>query len=182
MDHEPIAARRTLRKDPRGWQIDDDPTAERVLQSLEILGLIFAETLLKRLSHLHLDPTDDDLDLALRGLGHLSGSVAMTRLAWMTGVDETGNLRRDKADEPEAEDVGDAMRRVLNWLFEWDLNDIDAPPQFRAPTAPPATVRVDLNELWAAAIYLDRRARNQGTTGPGRRRDIVRTTTRRTST
>lgn len=180
-DHQPLPARKPLRKDPRGWQIEDDPTAERVLQALEILGLIFAETMLKRLSHLHLDPTDDDLDLALRGLGHLSGSVAMTRLAWMTGIDETGIPRRDKADEPEAEDVGAAMRRVLNWIFEWDLADVNAPPKFRQPSPPPASVRIDLNELWASAIYLDRRARNQGTTGPGRRRDIVRTTTRRLS-
>jgi hypothetical protein len=178
-DHQPLAARRTLRKDPRGWQIEDDVTAERTLQALEIFGLIFAEIALKRISDLGLDPNDHDLDLALRGLGHVAGAVGMSRLAWMTGIDEMGRHRGDKADEIEAEDVGAAMRRVLNWLLEWDITNIDAPPTLRPPTPPPASVRIDLNELWASALYLNRRASGQGNRGPGERRRMVRTTTRR---
>jgi hypothetical protein len=178
----PLSAYRgALRKDPRGWQIEDDAVAERTLQALEIFGLVFAEVVLHRVSRLNLDPGDNQLDLALRGLGTLSGRVAMSRLAWLTGIDETGAVRRDRADEAEAEAVGERMRAVLAWLLEWDLTDPDAPPQLRPPSPPPASVRLALSELHAAAMYLDRRARGQGTTGPGRRRSMVRTTTRRTS-
>ncbi len=173
--------RGTLRKDPAGWQIEDDETAERVLQALEILGLVFAEIVLHRVSRLSLDPHDSDLDLGLRGLGSLSGRVAMSRLAWLAGVDETGARRRDKAGTAEAEAVGERMRAILNWLLVWNPTDPDQPPQLRPPSAPPASVRLAIAELYAGAMYLDRRARSQGTSGPGDRRSMVRTTTRRTS-
>lgn len=177
---QPLAAPRTpLRKDPRGWQIEDDAVAERTLQALEILGLVFAEMVLHRIGRLGLDPNDHDLDLSLRALGSISGRVAMSRLAWLTGVDEAGNRRMDKADESEAEAVGLRMRAILHWLLEWDLTNPDAPPELRPPTPPPATVRLALSELWAAAMYLDRRAKGQGTSGPGARRNMIRTTTRR---
>lgn len=172
---------RPLRKDPRGWQIEDDPVAEETLRALEVLGLIFAETALHRLSRLGLDPGDADLDLSLRALGSLSGRVAMSRLAWQTGIDETGVDRKDSAGTAEAEAIGERLRDVLNWLFKWDMTDPDAPPQLREVTPPPPIVRVALQDLWAAALYLDRRAGAQGTTGPGRRRSMVRETTRRTS-
>lgn len=179
---QPLSAPRTpLRKDPRGWQIEDDAVAERTLQALEILGLIFAEMVLHRISRLNLDPADRDLDLSIRGLGSISGRVAMSRLAWLTGTDETGKRRMESADEAEAEAVGLRMRSILHWLLEWDLTDPDAPPELRPPTPPPASVRLALTELWAAAMYLDRRAKGQGTSGPGARRNMIRTTTRRKS-
>lgn len=182
MTARPIAAfRRPLRKDPRGWQIEDDVAAERTLQALEVLGLIFAEIVLHRVSRAGLAPGDPELDLSLRALGSVSGRVAMSRLAWMTGIDETGAKRKDQAGDPggEAEAVGERMRAVLEWLLVWDLTDPDAPPVMRPPSPPPPTVILALRELWAAATYLDRRARSQGTTGPGSRRNMIRTTTRR---
>lgn len=182
MTTRPLAAfRHPLRKDPRGWQIEDDAAAERTLQALEILGLIFAEMVLHKISRVGLAPYDPDLDLSLRGLGSISGRVAMSRLAWLTGTDEAGNPRRDKADEAEAEAVGERMRAILNWLLVWDLTDPDQPPELRPPTEPPASVVLALRELWAASMYLDRRAKGQGTTGPGARRNMIRTTTRRTA-
>lgn len=174
------ALRRPLRRDPRGWQIEDDDAAERTLQALEAAGLIFAEMVLHRISRLGLDPTDHDLDLALRGLGTLAGRVGMSRLSWLTGVDEAGNARRDKAeDDGTAEAVGERLRLILRWLLEWDPINPDAPPTFRPPSSPPASVRIALDELHAAAVYLDRRLNDQGLPGPGGRRSMARTTTRR---
>lgn len=182
MTAKPLAPfRHPLRRDPRGWQIEDDDVAERLLQALETFGLILAELTLHRFSRLGLDPSDHDLDLALRGLGTLAGRVGMSRLAWLTGIDETGARRSDSADDDTARAVGERMRTVLDWLLVWDLTDPDAPPAFRKPSPPPARVRVALDELHAAATYLDRRARGQGNAGPGRRRNMVRTTTRRQS-
>lgn len=182
MTREPIAAfRQPLRRDPRGWQIEDDPMAEEALRAVETLGMIFAEMVLHRLSRAGLNPGDPDTDLALRAMGSVAGRVGMSRLAWQTGVDETGNPRRDSAGTPEAEAAGERMRAVLNWLFEWDLNDPDAPPKLRTPSTPPATVRLALEELWAALLYFDRRAKGQGVVGPGQRRRVTRETTRRTS-
>lgn len=179
---EPIAAfRQPLRRDPLAWQIEDDPMAEEALRAVETLGLLFAEMALHRLSRLGINPGDPDTDLALRAIGSISGRVAMTRLAWQTGTDEQGRERREKADTAEAEAAGERMRAVLNWLFEWNLTDPDAPPSLRQPSTPPPSVRLALNELWAALTYLDRRARGQGSSGPGRRRNMTRTTTRRTS-
>lgn len=172
-------SRAPIRKDPRGWQIEDDPTAEALLQALEAAGLIMLEMVLKRFSRMGLEPGDHKLDLALRGLGHTAGSIGMTRLAWLTGTDEVGNPRRDKAGTAEAEAVGEAMRRVLQWLLIWDPTNEDAPPVFAPPSVPRPTVRLDLDELHAVATYLNRRAHNQGTTGPGARRRMVRTTTRK---
>jgi hypothetical protein len=170
--------RKPLSKDPRGGVIEDDPTAEELLRALESAGLILLELVLHRFSRLGLDPHDSDLDLALRGLGTLAGRVGMSRLSWMTGISETGTKRADKAGTAEAEAVGEAMRRVLQWLLEWDLTNADLPPQFAAPSVPRPTVRLDLAELHNAALYLDKRARQQGTSGPGGRRRMVRTTTR----
>lgn len=175
------AARRPLRNDPVAWQIEDDDVAEAALEAVEALGLLFAEMVLHRVSRLHLDPADGDLDLAVRAIGSVAGRVGMSRLAWLSGVDEAGHHRRDSADSDSAKAVGEAMRRVTNWLLAWDLTDPDAPPQLRPPTPPSPTVRLDLDELHAALIYLDRRAGAQGLPGPGRRRSIVRTTTRRRS-
>jgi hypothetical protein len=174
-------ARKPFRNDPRGWQIEDDATAEALLEAAEAAGLIFLELVLHRLSRLSLEPGDHDLDLALRGLGTLAGRVGMSRLSWLTGIDELGRARQDKAGTPEAEAVGEAMRRVLQWLLVWDPLDPDAPPELAPPSSPRPIVRLDLAELHAAATYLDRRARDQGTSGPGRRRSMVRTTTRRRS-
>jgi hypothetical protein len=173
--------RKPLRKDPEGWAIEDYPTAEALLQALEAAGLIFAEMLLKRVSRLGLDPNDHDLDLALRGLGHVAGSIGMTRLSWLTGVDEKGRKRQDSAGTAEAEAVGEAMRRVLQWLLIWDPTDEDAPPTIAPPSPPRPIVRLDLDELHGAAIWLNRRASRQGNAGPGPRRRMVRETTRRTS-
>lgn len=172
-------ARKPLRRDPAGWQIEDDPVAEETLRALEAAGLIMLEMVMHRLSRLGLDPGDHDLDLALRGLGTLAGRVGMTRLSWMTGTAEDGTKRADSKGTAEAEAVGEAMRRVLQWLLVWDPTDPDTPPSFAPPSPPRPTVRLDLDELHAAATYLDRRARGQGTTGPGRRRSMVRATTRR---
>lgn len=174
-------ARKPLRKDPHGWTIEDDPTAEALLQALEAAGLIFAEMLFHRFSRLGLGTVadDHDLDLALRGLGTVAGRIGMTRLTWLTGTDETGRKRQHSADTPEAEAVGEAMRRVLQWLLVWDPTDPDAPPTIAPPSTPRPTVRLDLDELHSAAIYLDRRAAGQGNAGPGPRRRIVRTTARR---
>ncbi len=170
--------RKPLRTDPRGWMIEDDPVAEQTLRALEAAGLIVLELLLHRISRLQLDPNDHDLDLTLRALGTLSGRVGMSRISWMTGYAEDGTKRADKADTPEAEAVGEAVRRVLQWLLIWDPTNADLPPDIAPPSVPRPIVRLDLDELHAAAIYLDRRARGQGTAGPGRRRSMVRTTTR----
>ncbi len=170
--------RKPLRKDPRGWTIEDDPTAEQTLRALEAAGLIVLELLLHRISRLTLNPNDHDLDLALRGLGSLAGRVGMSRLAWMTGTAEDGTKRLDKAGTAEAEAVGEAMRRLLQWLLVWDPTNPDLPPELAPPSVPRPIVRLDLDELHAAAIYLNRRARGQGTAGPGARRNMVRTTTR----
>lgn len=172
-------SRRSLRRDPRGWQIEDDEVAERTLQALEAAGLIMLEMVFHRLSHMGLDHSDPELDLALRGLGSLAGRVGMSRLSWLSGFDEAGNPRADQAGTSEAKAVGEAMRRVLQWLLHWHPTDIDAPPVFAPPSAPRPTVRLDLDELHAAAIYLDRRASGQGTSGPGARRRMVRSTTRK---
>jgi hypothetical protein len=174
-------SRKPIRKDPAGWQIEDDESAERLLQGLEALGLILVEMVLKRFSRLGLNPTDHDLDLALRGLGHTAGSIGMTRLSWLTGTDEVGRRRTESAGTPEAEAIGEAMRRVAQWLLIWDPNDADSPPIFAPPSPPRPIVRLDLDELHAIALYLNRRASNQGTAGPGQRRKMVRTTSRRTS-
>jgi hypothetical protein len=152
--------------------------AEEVLRSLEAAGLIVLELLLHRISRLGLNPVDHELDLALRGLGTSAGRVGMTRLSWQTGFDEVGVKRTEKAGTPEAEAAGGAMRRVLQWLLIWDPRDPDLPPDLAPPSVPRPIVRLDLDELHAAATYLDRRARNQGTTGPGSRRRMVRTTRR----
>jgi hypothetical protein len=168
--------RKPLRKDPRGWQIEDDASAEACLQALEAAGLVFLEVFLKRLSRLPFEP---DTALALRGLGHTAGAHGMTRLTWSTGVDETGQRRADRAGTPEAEAFGEAMRRVLNWLLIWDPTNPDAPPEVRPPSPPPAAVILDLDELHAAAVALNRRASSQGTRGRGSRRNMTRTTTRR---
>lgn len=179
---KPIAGfRRPLRRDPVNWQIEDDAVAEHALEALELLGLITAELLLHRISRLSLDAGDHDLDLALRAMGTTSGRVAMSRLAWLTGFDETGRRRQDTAGTPEAEAVGERLRAILDWLFVWDLTNPDAPPQLRPPSPPSPRVRAALDELHAALFYLDRRARAQGLPGPGRRRTMVRTTTRRRS-
>ena len=170
--------RKPLRNDPRGWTIEDHATSEETLRALESAGLIVLELLLHRISRLTLDPNDHDLDLALRALGSISGRVGMSRLSWMTGISEDGTKRRDKAGTPEAEAVGEAMRRVLEWLLIWDPTGPDLPPQLAPPSVPRPIVRLDLDELWAAAIHLDRRAKAQGTSGPGARRRMVRTTTR----
>jgi len=172
-------ARKPLRNDPRGWPIEDDAIAEAPLAALEAAGLIVLELLLHRISRLGLDPTDPDLDLALRGLGTLSGRVGMSRLSWLSGIDETGRRRAESAGTDEAQAVGEAMRRVLQWLLVWDPTNTNAPPTIAPPSVPRPTIRIDLDELHAAAVYLDRRARGQGTTGPGERRRIVNTTTRR---
>ena len=174
-------ARKPLRKDPRGWQIEDDATAEALLESLEAAGLIILELFLHRVSRLGLEPGDPDLDLALRGLGSLAGRVGMSRLSWLTGTDEVGRRRTERAGTPEAEAVGEAIRRVLQWLLVWDPTDPEAVPTIAALSVPRPTVRLDLAELWAVATYLDRRARAQGMAGPGRRRSMVRQTTRRSS-
>jgi hypothetical protein len=171
-------ARKPLSKDPLGSQIEDDATAEEVLRSLESAGLIVLELLLHRISRLGLDPDDFQLDLALRGLGSLAGRVGMSRLSYQTGVDEAGQRRTTKAGTSEAEAVGEAMRRVLQWLLIWDPTDPDQPPTLAPPSVPRPIVRLDLLELLNAARYLDRRARGQGTSGPGDRRRMVRTTTR----
>jgi hypothetical protein len=171
--------RKPLRNDPRGWAIEDDPTAEQTLRALESAGLIVLELLLHRISRLTLDPNDHDLDLALRGLGSMAGRAGMSRLSWMTGISEDGTKRLDKAGTPEAEAVGEAMRRVLQWLLIWDPTNPDLPPELAPPSVPRPIVRLDLVELHAAAIYLDRRAGGQGTAGPGARRRMVRTTTRK---
>lgn len=171
--------RKPLAKDPRGWVIEDDATAEQTLRALESAGLIVLELLLHRISRLGLDPNDHDLDLALRALGSISGRVGMSRLSWMTGISEAGTKRLDKAGTPEAEAVGEAMRRVLQWLLVWDPTDPDLPPDLAPPSVPRPIVRLDLSELHAAAIYLDRRAGGQGTSGPGARRRMIRTTTRK---
>lgn len=171
--------RKPLGNDPRGWVIEDDAVAEETLRALESAGLIVLELLLHRISHLTLDPNDHDLDLALRALGSIAGRVGMTRLSWMTGISEDGTKRLDKAGTPEAEAVGEAMRRVLQWLLVWDPTNPDLPPTIARPSVPRPTVRLDLSELHASAIYLDRRARAQGTSGPGARRRMVRTTTRK---
>lgn len=173
--------RKPLRNDPRGWVIEDDPMAEEVLRALEAAGLIVLEMLLHRISRLGLDPNDHDLDSAIRGLGSLAGRVGMTRLAWQTGTTPDGLPRNDKAGTSEAEAAGAAMRRVLEWLLIWDPTNEDLPPTLAPPSVPRPTVRLDLDELYAAAIYLDRRAKGQGASGPGRRRRMVRETTRRSS-
>lgn len=183
MTARPIAPfRHPLRRDPRGWQIEDDDAAERLLQALEAFGLILAELTLHRFSRLGLDHHDHDLDLALRGLGTLAGRVGMSRLSWLTGVDETGRRRADHAqDDGTAAAIGERMRAVLDWLLVWNLADPDAPPAFRPPTPPPPAVRLALDELHAAAVYLDRRLTDQGLPGPGNRRRMARTTTRRST-
>lgn len=167
-----------MRRDPRGWAIEDDPQAEEALAAVEALGMIFAEVALHRLSRLQLDPTDPDLDLALRALGHVAGSVGMSRLTWQTGVDERGQTRRDHANTEEAKAAGERMRAILNWLFVWDLSDPKAPPSLRPPSVPPPSVRLALDELWAALLYFSRRATAQGLPGPGRKRRIARMSTR----
>jgi len=171
-------ARKPLTKDPAGWIIEDNPTAEQTLRALESAGLIVLELLLHRISRLTLDPNDHDLDLALRALGSVAGRVGMSRLSWMTGISEDGTKRADSEGTPESEAVGEAMRRVLQWLLIWDPTNPDAPPDLAPPSVPRPIVRLDLGELHAAATYLDRRARGQGTAGPGARRRMVRTTTR----
>lgn len=171
--------RKPLKKDPLGWVIEDDDTAEQTLRALEAAGLILLELVFHRISRLGLDPNDHDLDLALRGLGSLAGRVGMSRLSWMTGISEDGTKRLEKAGTPEAEAVGEAMRRVLQWFLIWDPLDPDLPPTIAEPSVPRPIVRLDLDELHAAAIYLNRRAGGQGTSGPGPRRNMVRTTTRK---
>lgn len=168
-----------LRQDPRGWSIENDEVAEEALAAVEALGMIFAEIALHRLSRLQLDPGDHDLDLALRALGHVAGSVAMSRLTWQTGIDEHGQRRQDWAGTQEALAAGQRMRAVLSWLFEWDLTDPKAPPSLQKPSVPPPSVRLALDELWAAVVYYNRRASAQGTVGPGRRRSITRASTRK---
>lgn len=174
-----VPARHPLRGPGHGWQIEDDETAEAVLASLEAAGFVVLELILHRLARLQLDPNDHDLDLALKGLGTLSGRVGMTRLAWLAGVDERGRQVATPDPNPMAGPAAEAIRRVLNWLLVWDLGNPDAPPELRRPTVPPPAVRLDLDELHAAAMFLDRRARNAGVTGPGRRRGIIRRSTRR---
>lgn len=174
-------SRQPIRKDPAGWVIEDDANSEAFIQALEAAGLIVLEMVLKRLSRMGLNPGDHDADLALRGIGHTAGAIGMTRLSWLTGVDELNRLRTESAGTPEAEAVGAAMRRVLQWLLIWDPNDPDAPPQFAPPSSPRPEVRLDLDELHAIAIWLNRRAHSQGTAGAGARRRMVRTTARRTS-
>ena len=177
---EPLGpARKTLRADPLGMQIEDDAMAEQVLRGLEAAGLIVLELLLHRISRLGLDPNDHELDLALRSLGSLGGRVGMSRLSYMVGFDEAGQRRDEKAGTSEAEAAGEAIRRVLQWLLIWDPTNEDLPPELAPPTVPRPIVRLDLEELWNAALYLDRRARAQGTSGPGDRRRMVRTTSRR---
>lgn len=171
--------RRPLRKDPAGWQIEDDASAEAFLQALEAAGLVVLELFLKRFAALGLDPGDHDLDLALRGIGHVAGSVGMTRLSWLTGTDELGRPRAESAGTAEAEAFGAAMRRVLQWLLIWDPEDPDAPPAIAPPSVPRPVVRLDLDELHAAAVPFDRRARSQGAAGVGRRRSMTRSTSRR---
>jgi hypothetical protein len=174
-----MTARAPLRSDPAHWQIEDDAMAEAVLQGLEAVGLIFAEVFLRRIAELH--RSDTGVNLALKGLGTLAGRVGMSRLTWMTGTDELGAIRSEGAGSDEAAAAGSAFRRVLNWLLVWNPTDIEAPPALRPASPPPASVILDLDELHAAAIYLDRRARSQGLTGPGSRRRMVRSTTRRRS-
>ena len=170
--------RKAIAKDPGGSVIEDNAVSEELLRALEAAGLIVLELLLHRMSRLGLDPNDHDLDLALRGLGFTAGSVGMSRLSYQTGVDERGVKRTTKAGTPEAEAVGDAMRRVLQWLLIWDPTDPDAPPTIAPPSVPRPIVRLDLTELYNAVLYLNRRARGQGATGPGARRRMVNTTTR----
>lgn len=172
------AARKPLRRDPLGMQIEDDAMAEQVLRGLEAAGLIVLELLLHRISRLGLDPNDHELDLALRSLGSLGGRVGMSRLSYMVGYDEAGLRRDEKAGTPEAEAAGEAIRRFLEWLLIFDPINPDNPPELAPPSVPRPIVRLDLSELWNAALYLDRRARSQGTSGPGDRRRMVRTTTR----
>ena len=173
-------ARKPLHKDDAAtWQIEDDAVAEQTLRALEAAGLIVLELLLHRIARLGLDPNDHDLDLALKALGSVSGRVGMTRLTWMTGVAEDGIKRAESEGTPEAKAVGEAMRRVLQWLLIWDPTNPDAPPDLAPPSVPRPIVRLDLDELHASAFYLDRRAAAQGASGPGARRRMVRTTTRK---
>lgn len=170
------AGRPSLRKDLRQWEIEDDSAAEAALRAFEVMGLIFSEMFLRRLAenrHLTIDES-----LALKGIGTLSGRVGMTRMAYLTGVDERGFARREAEQNPDYRAAGEMVREVLNWLLEWDLGDPDAPPSPRYPDAPPAQVVVALKELHAAAMYLDRRAGEAGMSGSGRKREIARSTTR----
>lgn len=171
--HQPLR-----RAGAASWVIEDDAISELALEALEVLGLITAELLLHRISRVNLVAGDDDLDLALRAMGTVAGRVGMSRLTWLTGVDELGRPRRDSAGSEDAAAVGLRLRAILQWLFSWGP-DPDQPPQLRPTTPPPADVRVYLDDLWAALIHLDRRATAQGLPGPGRRRSIIRTTTRR---
>lgn len=174
----PMPTRPALDRDPVASTVEDDAVAEETVRAVEILGMIFAEMALHRLSRLGL--TDNpDTNLALRAMGTVSGRLAMTRLAYQTGTDEAGNPRRAKADTAEAEAVGARMRAVLDWLLVWDLTNPDAPPTLRPPSPPPPTVELALIELWDGLRYFDRRLMNGGVAGPGNRRYIATQTTRR---
>ena len=166
--------RRTIRHDPTRWQIEDNEAGEEALRALEAFGLVVLEAYLHAVSRLG---HDDGTALALRGLGSLAGRVGMSRLTWQTGVDELGNVRHDAPAAGHA--VGSATRRVLNWLFRWP-NGFGSPPVPAPPGPPPAAVVLDLDELHALATFVDRRLQSEGLTGPGRRRIITRTTSRRT--
>lgn len=173
----PLApTREPLRRDPRGFQIEDDEAAEAMLVGLEAFALIHAEIVLKRLSRHEAHAANTDDQLALRALGHLAGQLGMSRLSWLTGVDEAGRRRRDRSSNPMAAAAGERWRALLDRLLVWDLHNVDAPPQLRRPAPLPAAVSLALRELWASALYFHRRANNAGAAGPGRKRKLTRTT------
>lgn len=176
MSASPFPTRPPLRNDPSGWQIEDDTAAEAALQAIEAAGGIILELLFHRISRL---PFDTDVALALRGIGTLAGRHGLSTLSHLTGIDEAGRRRNESAElEDAGPAAGGAMREILHWLLEWSP-DPDQPPELRKPSPPPPSVQLALDELHAAAIYLDRRSANAGLTGPGRKRTIVRSTTRR---
>ncbi len=169
--------RQPLRRDPRGWQIEDDEAAEAVLVALESMGLIFAELILHAISNGGMLNNVNE-ELAVRGIGSTAGRVGMSRLSWLTGLDELGQKRREQSDNPMAEGAGERVRTVLHWLLEWELHNPDAPPRLRPPSAPPPKVALALDDLHAVVTYFSRRSANSGMAGPGLRRRIARSTTR----
>lgn len=165
---------RSIRSDERSWEIEAESAAEGTLRALETAGLIMLEMVLHRFSAMHTH--DQDTEMALKALGSLSGRVGMTRLAHLTGLDENGLLReRDPNSDHQA--AGDMIKAVLDWLLVWE-SDADAPPSPRTPSPPTPLVARYLSELHAAAFYLDRRAGELGSSGPGTIRKLIRSTSR----
>lgn len=163
--------REPLRRDPRGWQIEDDDAAEATLATLEALGLVLAEMVLHRFADMGI--ASKATSSHLRGLAVVAGTTGMTRLQWLQGG------RRDKPDNPMAGAAAERMQALMNWLLEWEIHNPEAPPKFRKPRPPGPAVVEAAGDLLASASYFYRRAANSGTTGGGRKRRMARNTTRR---